>query len=70
MKKSTKKILHVLHYYMLAIVVLLGYYIAELLDIISWAFEQNFIIMIVVLTLWYGTILWIADSIIHKWWKI
>ena len=70
MKKTTKKLLHVVHYFALAIVLLGSYWLASLFGIVPWAFKQSIFVQTSVLTIYYGTVLWITDEIIHAWWKI
>ena len=69
MRKKTKKMwLDILHYYLLALWLLLGYYVAALFGITGengWAFAQPLYVMIPVLTLFYGTWLIPGDKFIH-----
>lgn len=56
----------ILHYYILAFMLLLGYYLGDFLGLTTWAFEQNLAVLLTVLTLYYGTYIWIVDSVLHK----
>jgi hypothetical protein len=67
MKKQT---LEILHYYILAFFLLLGYYLADYLGITTWAFVQPLPILLFTLTIYYGTFIWIVDTQLHKILKI
>lgn len=66
-----KKTLEVLHYYILAFFLLMGYYLAQLIGLVPWAFNNlSLPVMLLVLTIWYGTVLWIVDTALHKFFKL
>jgi hypothetical protein len=56
----------ILHYYILGFLLLMGYYIGDFLGITTWAFVQPLPLLLFVLTIYYGTFIWIVDSILHK----
>lgn len=59
------KIKEIVHYYLLALALLGGYFLAELIGIVPWAFNLNIIIMLIILTLYYGTVIMMFDKILH-----
>jgi hypothetical protein len=61
-----EKIKEILHYYVLAFFLLLGYYLGDYLGITKWAFAQSMPVLLGSLTLYYGTFIWIVDSQLHK----
>ncbi len=60
------KFKELLHYYILAFFLLLGYYLADFLGITDFVFPKSTFVILSVLTLYYGTIILIVDSILHK----
>ena len=54
------------HYYILAFILLMAYYVGEWLGIAPWAFAQSLPVMLITLTAYYGTVIWMADSTLHK----
>lgn len=45
----------ILYNYVLAFMLLMGYYLGDFLGITTWAFKQNIFILLTALTLYYGT---------------
>ena len=56
------------HYYLLALWTLIGYYVGTWLGITTWAFDQNIVLMFIVLTAFYGTWLLVGDKVLHMYW--
>jgi len=56
----------ILHYYILAFMLLIGYYIGDFFGITTFAFQQNQVVLMLILTLFYGTYILIIDNILHK----
>jgi hypothetical protein len=67
MKKLLKtNPIEILHYYILAFFLLMGYYIGDFIGITKWAFVQPLPILLLALTIYYGTFIWVVDSVLHK----
>jgi len=56
-------------YYILAFFLLLGYYLGDALGITDWAFVQTLPVLLITLTLFYGTYIMIIDKIYRRIWK-
>lgn len=63
-KKLTGK--KVLYYYIMGLYLLLSYYLAEYLGITTWAFVQPFWLLLLSLTIYYGTMLLLFDIVTRK----
>jgi hypothetical protein len=62
--KKTKK--EILHYYILGFLLLMAYYLGDFIGLTDWAFVQPLPILLVVLTLYYGTVIMIVDKFLHN----
>jgi hypothetical protein len=54
-----------LHYYILAFILLMGYYVAEYIGLTTWVFPKPLYILLPVLTAYYGTVILVFDKFLH-----
>lgn len=60
------KFIEIIRCYILGFMMLMFYYLGDILGVTTWAFAQNQILLLLSLTLWYGTWLLITDKILKK----